>query len=307
VNKAGEFEELRPLLFSIAYRILGSVTEAEDAVQETWLRYTSSATQPVSARAFLSATVTRISIDVLRSARVQREQYVGNWFPEPLLTDPYEDPVRSAELADSVSTAALLLLERLSPLERAVFVLHEVFGFGFPEVAAAVERSEAACRQLAVRARRHMDAGRPRFDADRRERAELADRFFGAIREGDVAGLRDLLAADASLVGDSGGKAPALPKNVIGAAKVARVLAAAFGWLKQIDVTMEPCTVNGQPGAIFRDRRDEVLFTWTLDVLGGQVQLIRSVSNPDKLHHVGPVADAWAVAREAKQVRRPAD
>ena len=135
VTRAEEFEELRPLLFAIAYRILGSVSEAEDAVQETWLRYEASPTQPTSTKAFLSAVVTRISIDVLRSARVRREEYVGPWFPEPLLTDPYEDPERSAELADSVSMAALLLLERLSPLERAVFVLREVFGFDFPEVA----------------------------------------------------------------------------------------------------------------------------------------------------------------------------
>ena len=180
MTREEEFAELRPLLFSIAYRILGSVSEAEDAVQESWLRYQASPAQPASAKAFLSAVVTRVAIDVLRSARVRREEYVGPWFPEPLLTDPYQDPARSAELADSVSMAALLLLERLSPLERAVFVLREVFGFGFPEVASAVGRSEAACRQLAVRARRHMDAGRPRFQADRRERDELASRFFGA-------------------------------------------------------------------------------------------------------------------------------
>ena len=170
VAGATEFEELRPLLFSIAYRMLGSVTEAEDAVQETWLRYEASPTEPRSARAFLSATVSRVSIDVLRSARVRREAYVGPWFPEPLLTDPYQDPERSAELADSVSMAALLLLERLSPLERAVFVLREVFAFSFREIASTLERSEAACRQLAVQARRHMDAGRPRFEADRKER-----------------------------------------------------------------------------------------------------------------------------------------
>ncbi|MFF1968275.1 sigma-70 family RNA polymerase sigma factor, partial [Streptomyces sp. NPDC058232] len=183
MSRTEEFQELRPLLFSIAYRILGSVSEAEDAVQETWLRFEASPTQPRSTRAYLSAAVTRISIDVLRSARVRREVYVGPWFPEPLLADPYEDPARSAELADSVSMAALLLLERLSPLERAVFVLREVFDFGFPEVASAVGRSEAACRQLTVRARRHMAAGRPRFEADRKERAELASRFFDAVRE----------------------------------------------------------------------------------------------------------------------------
>src|SRR5512133_381012 len=241
-----EFEKLRPLVFAIAYRILGSVTEAEDAVQETWLRYESSPTQPTSPKAFLSAVVTRVSIDMLRSARARRETYVGQWFPEPLLTDPYEDPARSAELADSVSMAALLLLERLTPLERAVFVLREVFGFGFPEIASAVGRSEAACRQLAARARRHMDVGRPRFEADRREREELATRFFDALRDGDVDGLRQLLAADVQMVGDGGGKAPALARSVIGADNVARVLASIFPVLVRIDATVEPREVNGQ-------------------------------------------------------------
>ena len=302
-----EFQELRPLLFAIAYRILGSVAEAEDAVQETWLRYESSPTQPTSTKAFLSAVVTRISIDVLRSARVRRETYVGPWFPEPLLTDPYEDPARSAELADSLSMAALLLLERLSPLERAVFVLREVFEFGFPEIAAAVGRSEPACRQLAVRARRHMEAGRPRFEADRREREELAARFFDALRNGDVDQLRELLAADVSMVGDGGGKAPALPKSVIGADNVARVLASIFPVLARIEASMEQRELNGQPGAIIRDRDGNVVGTMTLDVIGGQIQTIRSVANPDKLGHVGPVADAWAIAREVKQARRPSD
>ena len=226
MNQTEEFEQLRPLLFAIAYRILGRVGEAEDAVQETWLRYQASAAQPASVKAYLAATVTRISIDVLRSARVRREEYAGPWFPEPLLTDPYSDPERSAELADSVSMAALLLLERLSPLERAVFVLREVFGFAFPEIAVAVGRSEAACRQLAVRARRHMDAGRPRFAAGRREREELAARFFGALRDGDVEGVRQLLAADVQLTGDSGGNAPRLARPIAGADRVARVLAA---------------------------------------------------------------------------------
>jgi RNA polymerase sigma-70 factor, ECF subfamily len=307
VSRAEEFQELRPLLSAIAYRILGSVSDAEDAVQETWLRYAASPTPPASAKAFLSAVVTRVSIDVLRSARVRREKYVGHWLPEPLLTDPYQDPGRSAELADSVSMAALLLLERLSPLERAVFVLREVFGFGFPQIAPAVGRSEAACRQLAVRARRHMDAGRPRFEADRREREKLAAGFFNALREGDVDGLRELLAADVQLVGDSGGKAPALARSIIGAEKVARLLASIFPRLVRIEVTVEPREVNGQPGAIFRDRDGKVLLTLALDVLDGQIQMIRSVSNPDKLRHVGPVADARAIAREANQARRPTD
>jgi len=307
MTRGEEFEELRPLLFAIAYRILGSVAEAEDAVQETWLRYESSPTQPTSTKAYLSAVVTRVSIDVLRSARVRREAYVGQWFPEPLLTDPYEDPERSAELADSVSMAALLLLERLTPLERAVFVLRDVFGFGFLEVAAAVGRSEAACRQLAARARRHMDVGRPRFEADRRERQELAARFFDALRDGDVDGLRELLAADVQLAGDGGGKAPALARSVIGADNVARVLASIFPVLARIDARVEPHDVNGQPGAILRDRDGKVGGTLTLDVLGGRIQSIRLVVNPDKLGHLGPVADPWAVAREVKQARRPND
>jgi RNA polymerase sigma-70 factor, ECF subfamily len=280
MTRGEEFEQLRPLLFAIAYRILGSVAEAEDAVQETWLRYESYPTLPTSTKAFLSAVVTRVSIDVLRSARMRRETYVGQWFPEPLLADPYEDPERSAELADSVSMAALLLLERLTPLERAVFVLREVFGFGFPEVAVAVGRSEAACRQLAVRARRHMDVGRPRFEADRRERQELAARFFDALRDGDVDSLRELLAADVQMVGDGGGKAPALARSVIGADNVARLLASIFPVLVRIDARVEPREVNGQPGAILRDRGGNVAGTMTLDVLGGRIQTIRSVVNP---------------------------
>ncbi|WP_346175068.1 RNA polymerase sigma-70 factor [Streptomyces cuspidosporus] len=307
MDKAEEFEELRPLLFSIAYRILGSVGEAEDAVQETWLRFDGSSTLPTSTKAFLSATVTRISIDVLRSARVRREEYVGPWLPEPLLSDPYQDPARSAELADSVSMAALLLLERLSPLERAVFVLREVFGFGFDEIADTVGRSESACRQLVVRARRHMREGRPRFEADRQERRELATRFFDALKGGDVGGLRDLLTGDAQLVGDGGGKAPQLGKAVMGADNVARVLGTAFPLLLRIDVTMEPREVNGQPGAVFRDRDGRILHTMALDVLDARIQAVRVVINPDKLGHIGPVADAWAIDREVKRARRRAN
>lgn len=305
MSRTEEFEELRPLLFAIAYRILGSVSEAEDAVQESWLRWEASPTEPRSTKAFLSAVVTRVSIDVLRSARVRREAYVGPWFPEPLLTDPYQDPERSAELADSLSMAALVLLERLTPLERAVFVLREVFGFGFPEIASSVERSEAACRQLAVRARRHMDAGRPRFEADRKEREELADRFFGAFREGDVDGLQELLAGDVTMVGDGGGKAPQFAQSIVGAENVARVFAALSPQFLSIGVVVEPRRINGQPGAIFRDRDGKVVSTLVLEFLDGQIQTIRSVLNPDKLGHVGPVADAWALKREAGEARRP--
>jgi RNA polymerase sigma-70 factor, ECF subfamily len=305
MTKVEEFEQLRPLLFSIAYRILGSVADAEDAVQESWLRYAASSTEPASAKAFLSAVVTRISINVLRSARVRREAYVGPWFPEPLLEDPYQDPVRSAELADSLSMAVLLLLERLSPSERAVFVLRDVFGFSFAEVAAALGRSEAACRQLAVRARRHMDDGRPRFDADRKDRDELAERFFAAFTDGDVDQLRQFLAADVAIVGDTGGKAPQWGTGIYGAQNVARLLGALVGPFVEIGGWIEQHDVNGQPGAIFHDRDGKVINTWALDILDGQIQAIRTVSNPDKLGHVGPVADAWAIVRRVIEARRP--
>lgn len=299
MGKAEEFEELRPLLFSIAYRILGSVSEAEDAVQESWMRYQATTTRPSSAKAFLSTVVTRLSIDVLRSARVRREEYVGPWLPEPLLTDPYEDPARAAELADSLSTAALLLLERLSPLERAVFVLREVFAFDFPAIASAVGRSEAACHQLAVRARRHMGAGRARFEADRKDREELAGRFFDAFREGDVDALTELLAADVQMIGDSGGKAPRFQPVISGAERVAGVLAVFVPLVIRGAGVVEPRQVNGQPGAILRDREGQVLSTWTLDVRDGRLQTIHTVNNPDKLSHIGPMADAWQALREA--------
>ena len=303
MSRTEEFEELRPLLFSLAYRLLGSVAEAEDAVQEAWLRYETTPVLPTSPKAFLSTVVTRISIDVLRSARVRREQYVGEWLPEPLLTDPYEDPARSMELADSVSMAALVLLERLSPLERAVFVLREVFGYHYADVAEAVGRSEAACRQLLVRARRHMDSGRPRFEADRQARDALAARFFDAFRNGDVEGLRDVLAADVEMVGDAGGKAPSLGRVVVGADKVAPLLASLFPRLARIGATLDLRTVNGQPGALLRDREGKVAFTLALDVRGGEIHTLRSIGNPDKLGHLGPVADAWELQRDFRAAR----
>lgn len=304
MTRTEEFTAHRPLLFAIAYRILGSVAEAEDAVQETWLRYESSTTEPVSVKSFLSAVVTRVAIDVLRSARVRREAYVGPWFPEPLLDDPYEDPERSAELADSVSMAALLLLERLTPTERAVFVLREVFGFGFPEIARAVGRSEEACRQLAVRARRHMEEGRPRFEADRREREELAARFVDALREGDLDGLTELLAADVSAVADGGGKGPAFARPVAGPTRVARLLA---GFATLMDGVAEVASqqVNDQPGVVVRDRDGLLVAVLALDVSDGRIQTIRTVVNPDKLRHLGPVADAWRLREEAIARRRP--
>jgi len=304
VTKVAEFDRLRPLLFSIAYRILGSVAEAEDAVQESWLRFDGTREVIASPKAFLSAVVTRISIDVLRSARVQREQYVGEWLPEPLLADPYQDPARVAELSDSLSMAALLLLERLSPLERAVFVLRDVFGFEFAEIATTVERSEAACRQLAVRARRHMDAARPRFDTDRREREALAAQFFDALRAGDVDGLRDLLAADVRMTWDTGGTVAQAPGGFVGVRRVIGMLAVTIPELLRLGVDFEAHAVNGHPGAIVRDRDARVLATMSLEVVDGRIQMIRSVVNPDKLGHLGPVASSAPLLRAAIAARR---
>lgn len=298
---AEEFQDLRPLLFSIAYRILGSVSEAEDAVQETWLRYQASATVPVSLKSFLSAVVTRVSIDVLRSARVRRESYVGHWLPEPLLTDDstaYPDPEHAAELADSLSMAALLVLERLTPEQRAVFVLHDVFALPFSEIAEVVGKSEGACRQLASRSRRLMAEGRPRFDVDRREREELAARFFDAVTVGDVDERRELLAADVEVYGDGGGKAPQWMRVIVGLDNVARMFAGLGQRFAGAGLQVERREVNGQPGAVFRDASGQVINVMALDVLDGRVQVIRSVINPDKLHHIGPVADAWALMRD---------
>jgi RNA polymerase sigma-70 factor, ECF subfamily len=297
-----EFEELRPLLFSIAYRILGSVSEAEDAVQETWLRYDVSTTQPISLKSFLSAVVTRVSIDVLRSARVRRESYVGHWLPEPLLTDDEStadlSPERAAELADSLSMAALLLLERLSPEQRAVFVLHDVFAFPFAEIADVIGRSEGACRQLASRARRLVEDGRPRFDVDRRGRDELAARFFDAMTAGDVGALQEVLAADVEVYGDGGGKAPQWMRTIVGVDNVARMFSGLGRRFAGSGLQVQPHEVNGQPGAVLRDASGQVINVLVLDVLDGRIQVVRSIINPDKLRHLGPVADAWALMRE---------
>lgn len=300
-----EFEDLRPLLFAIAYRILGSVAEAEDAVQETWMRYDASGTRPDSPRAFLSTVVTRVSINVLESARARREQYVGEWLPEPMLDEPYDDPQRSVELTDSVSMAALVLLERLTPLERAVFVLREAFGFGFAEIADIVDRSEAACRQLAVRARRHVDLGAIRFDADPHAHARLTARFLTAFQDGDVGGLRDLLAADVQIVADSGGKAPAVRKVVVGSENVLRLIASYVSPMAQIGMVFEPRDINRHPGLIVRDNSGAVVQVMTFDIVGGRIGTVRVVINPDKLAHLGRVADVRALAQQVRDLPRP--
>src|SRR5215467_9115195 len=221
------YQRLRPLMFSIAYRMLGSVSEAEDIVQEAFLRY--HAAQPRQAeigspKAYLSAVTTRLCIDHLRSARARREAYPGEWLPEPLLTGEAADPAGQAEQTDSLSMAFLLVLERLSPVERAVFLLHDVFSYGYEEIARIVGKSEDNCRQLALRARRHVTEHRPRQEPSRQRRDELADRFFAAVQHGDMDGLVKLLAADVEVHGDSGGIRPSWPRPIIGRDRVIRLL-----------------------------------------------------------------------------------
>jgi RNA polymerase sigma-70 factor (ECF subfamily) len=303
---AETYEELRPLLFSIAYRMLGSVAEAEDVVQDAFLRYERAVGRTgeiESPRAYLSAVTTRLAIDELRSARVRREQYVGQWLPEPLLTDESAlDGARYVEEADSLSMAFLLVLERLTPVERAVFLLHDVFDYGYDEVARIVDKSEDNCRQLAVRARRHVREEKPRFETSRERRDELADRFFAAVGDGDLESLVELLAADAVVYGDGGGKSPAWPRPVYGRERAARLLQS-FGRARELGVTSRRTEINGQPGTMFLDRSGRLISVMTIDVVDGYVQTVRGVVNPDKLRHLGPPADLRALIRELGERR----
>jgi RNA polymerase sigma-70 factor, ECF subfamily len=289
------YEELQPLMFSIAYRMLGSATEAEDIVQEAFLRFhreTIGGTEVDSAKAYLSAVTTRLSIDHLRSARVRRESYVGTWLPEPLITEEEDDVARQAETADSLSMGFLVLLESLTPVERAVFLLHDVFQYEFDEVAEIVGKSPGNCRQISVRARRRIDEGKPRFEASRAQKEELARRFFEAARDGDLAGLISMLAGDAVAYGDGGGKAPALTRPVHGRENVAHLLMGArAGGERRGVVAMRLVEINGQPGAVFLDREEQPLVAVTLDIADGLVQTIRAVANPDKLEHLRRTAE----------------
>jgi RNA polymerase sigma-70 factor (ECF subfamily) len=279
--------ELRPLLFSIAYRMIGSVSEAEDIVQEAFLRYHRAQPRDVeNPKAYLSAVTTRLAIDHLRSARARREEYVGPWLPEPLLADATApDPGEQAELADSLSLAFLVLLERLSPVERAAFLLREVFDYPYDEIAGVIDRSEDNARQLVTRARRHVDAERPRFEADRQAQEELTERFMAATMEGDTDALIELLAADVVAYTDGGGKAQAARTPLHGDERVARFLvkAARRG---AVGLAVEPVVVNGRPGRLFREPDGEPVAVLTLDVADGLVQALRVVSNPDKLAHL---------------------
>jgi RNA polymerase sigma-70 factor (TIGR02957 family) len=294
-------EELRPVSFAVAYRMLGSVSEAEDIVQEALLRFhraleDGEAIQ--SPRAFVATVTTRLAIDELRSARVRRERYIGEWLPEPIITNSGDDPAQQAEMVDSLSLAMLVLLESLSPEQRAVLLLHDVFDYDYPEVAEIIGKSQDNVRQLATRARRHVDERRPRFQASREQQQELGRRFFAAAQEGDVAGLEAMLAQDVVLTGDGGGKAPALARSLHGRDRVTRALA---NWIKAgtriPGVQLRPAEVNGSPGALVLDGQAHLLGVWALEIADGQIQGISSIVNPDKLAHLGPTGDLTSLLR----------
>ncbi len=296
-------DELRPRSFAIAYRMLGSVSEAEDVVQESLLRVHQSLEAGVeiaSPRAFIATVTTRLAINELRSARARREHYVGEWLPEPIITDGHDDPAAHAETADSLSVAMLVLLESLSPEQRAVLLLHDVFGYGYPEITQIVGKSADSVRQLASRARRHVKERRPRFQTTREQHDDLARRFFAAAQHGDLAGLESLLAHDVELTGDGGGKAPALARSLRGRSRVARTI---LSWVRvgarHPEISVRPVEVNGGPGALFVDGHQRVLAVWAIDVADGEISHISSIVNPDKLAHLGPVGDFAALLRPA--------
>jgi RNA polymerase sigma-70 factor (TIGR02957 family) len=298
-------DELRPASFAIAYRMLGSVSEAEDVVQEALLelhRALEAGQQIASPRAFVATVTTRLAINELRSARARRERYVGEWLPEPIITDGHDDPARHAETADSLSLAMLVLLESLSPEQRAVLLLHEVFDYRYREIAAIVGKSEDNVRQLASRARRHVQQRRPRFQTTREQRDELARRFFAAVEHGDLAGLEALLAHDVELTADGGGKVPALARSLHGRNRVARTLRNYWvGLVARVPgMSWRPVEVNGGPGALFVDAQQRLLGVGALDIAGGQITSISAVVNPDKLTHLGPVADYTSLLRSAR-------
>ena len=297
-------EELRPVAFAIAYRMLGSVSEAEDVVQEALLRVhqvLEAGEQIDSPRAFVVTVTTRLAIDELRSARARREEYVGEWLPEPIITDGHDDPARHAEMADSLSLALLVLLERLSPEQRAVLLLHDVFEYDYPQVAEIIGKSQENVRQLATRARRRVGQHRPRFQTSREQQAELARRFFAAVEQGDLSGLETLLAHDVELTGDGGGKVPALAHVLRGRSRVARTL---IGWIRLgarlPGVSLRLVEVNGGPGALWLDPQERLIAVMALDIAGGQITNISAIVNPDKLTRLGPVGDFTSVLRSAR-------
>jgi RNA polymerase sigma-70 factor (ECF subfamily) len=295
-----EIADLRRLSFAIAYRMLGSVTEAEDIVQEALLRVHRTA-DIASPRAFVATVTTRLAIDELRSARARRETYVGEWLPEPVLTDGDDDPAAHAELADSLSMALLVALETLSPEQRAVLLLRDVFDYPFSEIAQIVGKREDNVRKIAARARHAVGERRPRFQASAAAADELARRFLAAAREGDLAGLEELLARDVVLTGDGGGQVPALARILRGSDRVARTL---VNWLKVgarvPGGSLTFAHVNGSPGALLRDGEGRLAAVWVIEIAGGEIVRLNSIVNPDKLRHLGPVADLEALLRRSR-------
>jgi len=286
-------DELRPVSFGIAYRMLGRVSEAEDVVQEALLRVhqaLDAGEQIASLPAFAATVTTRLAINQLRSARARREHYVGEWLPEPIITDGLGDPAQQAEMADSLSLALLALLESLSPEQRAVLLLHDVFDYRYAEIAPIVGKSEDNVRQLATRARRHVEQRRPRFQTTREQRDELAARFFAAVEHGDLAGLESLLAHDVELTGDGGGKVPALARPLRGRSRVARMLVNSVV-ARLPEVSLRLAEVNGGSGALLLDPQQRLIGVMALDIAGVRIAGIRSIVNPDKLRHLGPVGD----------------
>jgi RNA polymerase sigma-70 factor (TIGR02957 family) len=297
-------DELRPVSFAIAYRMLGSVSEAEDIVQETLLRLhraLEDGQQMQSPPAFVATVTTRLAINELRSAHARREQYVGEWLPEPIITDGSDDPAQHAEMADSLSLAMLVLLESLSPEQRAVLLLHDVFDYNHAQIAEIIGKSQDNVRQLATRARRHVEQRRPRFQTTREQRDELARRFFAAAEQGDLAGLEALLAHDVELTGDGGGKVPALARSLRGRTRVARALINWFRLGARLPgVSLRPVEVNGGPGALYLDPQQRLIAVAALEIAGGQITRISAIVNPDKLAHLGPVGDFTSLLRSAR-------
>jgi RNA polymerase sigma-70 factor, ECF subfamily len=290
------YERLRPLMFSIAYRMLGSVGEAEDVVQEAYLRLHRAVAQAgttiESPKAFLTTVTTRLALDALRAARARHETYVGVWLPEPLLTGIEPDPAEHAEMNESLSFAFLVLLRSLSPVERAVFLLREVFDYGYDEIAEIVRKSEENCRQIFARARKRIEAGKPRFDADRTAQQELAVKFFDAASRGDMTSLVNFLAEDAIFYGDGGGKAHAYPQPIYGRERVRLVLQSIFKIGRQLNATIQFTRINGQPGIMSFHAEGRLINVIALDIADGVVQAVRSIVNPDKLAHLGfPLSD----------------
>ena len=298
-----QYTHYRPLMFSIAYRMTGSVSDAEDIVQEAFLRAAKDGDKGAeveSPKAYLATITTRLAIDHLRSARVRRESYVGTWLPEPLLAGApvgpagEADPAELAETSDSLSMAFLVLLESLAPAERAVFLLREVFGYDYGEIADITGKTEAACRQTFARSRRRIDEGRPRFETSRAEGDELTALFLAAADGGDMTSLLERLTPDVVFYGDSGGKGETtFITPVIGRDQVARVIRFSFERTLELGASLRAAWVNGQPGVLARDADGDLIAVIVFDVLGGQVLAIRTIANPEKLRHLGPISRAW--------------